>query len=198
MNACPNCDTLYTLASIPANTAAHCSRCGHKLTTHRSNGFELAVAFSSAALVLLFISATHPFLTFSASGREVSMTLLDSALSLFEHQQEVLGGIVFSLIFLLPLALLVNQTLLLLSLERDASITWLKRLGRSLDWLKTWNMVEVFLVSVFVSAAKLASMAALELGIAFFSFVGFTLCTLAAVNLVDPVQLWRRIEAAQA
>ena len=41
-------------------------------------------------------------------------------------------------------------------------------------------------------------MAALELGIAFFSFVGFTLCTLAAVNLVDPVQLWRRIEAAQA
>ena len=52
----------------------------------------------------------------------------------------------------------------------------------------------MFLISVFVSAAKLASMAQLELGIAFFAFVAFTLCTLISVQLVDTVQLWRRID----
>ena len=120
------------------------------------------------------------------------MTLLDSALSLFDYQQDLLGIVVFTLIFAAPLALLSTQCTLLFALLRRTHSRGLRPLARLLHALKTWNMIEVFLISVFVSAAKLASMAQLELGIAFFAFVAFTLCTLISVQLVDTVQLWRR------
>jgi paraquat-inducible protein A len=194
MHACPICDTLWRLDAAPANSALHCPRCGHCLTTQRSGGFESALACSFAALVLLGVSATHPFLTFSASGQETSMTLLDSALSLFRYREDVLGGVVFTLVFLAPAMLLASQCALLVLLRRQQASLWSPRLARLVHTLKSWNMIEVFLVSVFVSAAKLASMAQLELGIAFFSFVGFTVCTLAAIYLLDDVQLWQRIE----
>ena len=153
------------------------------------------MAFSAAGIVLLLLASAFPFLSFAASGREVSMNLLDSALALFEHDQDVLGIVVFTLIFVGPLALLINQSTLLWLLLKNQRTPWLGRLARGLEALKTWNMIEVFLVSVFVSAAKLASMAQLELGAAFFAFVGFTLCTLISVHLIDEVQLWRRIQA---
>lgn len=195
MHACPVCDTLWRMEGAPQNSSLYCPRCDHCLTTQRARGFEAALACSFAALVLLSVSATHPFLTFSASGKETSMTLLDSALALFRYQEDVLGGIVFTLIFLAPAQLLLSQCALLVLLRQQRVSNWTPRLARMVHALKSWNMIEVFLVSVFVSAAKLASMAQLELGIAFFSFVGFTLCTLTAIYLLDDVQLWRQIEA---
>ncbi len=195
MNACPACDTVWNATELPQNCAAHCSRCGHHLSTNRTNAFEHALAFTWAGLILLAIAATHPFLLFAASGRQVSMTLFDSAFSLFEYGQGVLGSVVFTFVFVAPAALLLTQALLLRLLISGRPSIWLWRFARVLDILKTWNMIEVFLISVFVSAAKLASMAELDLGVAFFAFVGFTLCTLISVNLIDTVQLWRRIEA---
>ncbi len=194
-SACPNCDALFDLGELAANHAAHCPRCNHRASTHRAHAFELSLANSIAALVLLFIAASFPFMSFAVSGRTVSMTLLDSAVALFFHEQRLLGFVVFVLVFAAPLLLLLVQSALatLLLLKRPSP--WLGTLARALHVLRTWNMVEVFLVSVFVSAAKLSSMAQLELGVAFFAFAGFVGCTLASTQFLDTVQMWRRIEA---
>jgi len=52
-------------------------------------------------------------------------------------------------------------------------------------------MVEVFLIGALVSVVKISSMASIQLGFAFWAFIGFTLCTIASVAMVDRVRMWR-------
>ncbi len=121
------------------------------------------------------------------------MTLLDSALSLFAFGQPMLAGVVFVLILAGPLCLLACCITLLMALQWQWRSPHLPRLARWLGYLNSWNMVEVFLIGTLVSLVKISSMATIQLGFAFWAFVGFTLCTVASVAMLDRVQLWQAI-----
>ena len=54
-------------------------------------------------------------------------------------------------------------------------------------------MAEVFIISVIVSLVKIAAMAEVELGIAFWSYILFTVCITAALAYTDRYYLWRMI-----
>ena len=59
-------------------------------------------------------------------------------------------------------------------------------------------MSEVFIIGVIVSLVKLASMATITLGLAFWAYVGFALCFTAAVASLDQHDLWDAIEEVKA
>lgn len=124
------------------------------------------------------------------------MTLLDSATSLFGYDQPVLGAIVFVLMFAGPLGLLLALIALLVLLRQPRGSTaasMLPLLARMAGLLQHWNMVEVFLIGAIVSIAKISSMASVQIGLAFWCFIGFTLCTIISLASLDPVHLWREI-----
>jgi paraquat-inducible protein A len=54
-------------------------------------------------------------------------------------------------------------------------------------------MAEVFIISVIVSLVKIAAMADVQLGIAFWSYILFTLCLTKALANTDRFILWRTI-----
>jgi len=122
------------------------------------------------------------------------MTLLDSATSLFAYDQPVLGIIVFVLIFAGPVLLLFWLIVLLLLMRYRLPAPWLPYIARWVHFLHSWNMVEVFLIGALVSVVKISSMASIQLGFAFWAFIGFTLCTIASVAMVDRVRMWRDID----
>jgi paraquat-inducible protein A len=192
--ACPTCDLLQALPVLQVREAAHCIRCGHVLTVHHKEALERAFALSSAGLLLLLLSASYPFLGVSAEGQVVQMTLLDSAVALFEYQAPMLASLVFLFIFALPTVLLTLQLVLLsmLLLARWPRLApWL---ARAVLALSEWNMVEVFVLSVLVSIAKLSTLATVQLGLSFWCFIGFALCTVATQVTLDRYQLWRAVE----
>ena len=197
-HACQTCDHLLQLPELAEESVAYCPRCGHHISTRRRQSFQFALSFSVSGLLLLLVSASWPFLSFSISGRSASMTLLDSSIALFNFGEQLLGGVVFTLMFAAPLVLLIVQILLLTLILAERRSPLMIFLARLLNGLRSWNMAEVFLIGVIVSAAKIASMATLELGFAFWAFIGFTLCTIASVALIDRVQLWRAIAGLQA
>lgn len=124
------------------------------------------------------------------------MTLLDSATSLFGYDQPVLGAIVFVLMFAGPLGLLLALISLLVLLRQPrghAASGVLPLLARLVALLQHWNMVEVFLIGAIVSIAKISSMASVQIGLAFWCFIGFTICTIVSLASLDPVHLWRVI-----
>lgn len=155
---------------------------------------QRAFALAGSGMLLLLGAAAYPFLGVSKEGQVVQMTLFDSAMSLIEYREPVLGSVVFVLIFLLPLCLLLIQMLLLTLLLLGRGGWLLSLLARAVLLLSAWNMVEVFLIGVLVSVAKLAGLATVQIGISFWCFLGFTLCTLAALAILDPYQLWRQVE----
>ena len=191
--ACPACDHLFDCPVLQPLEAAHCPRCDHHLTTHNPHAVNHALALAMSGLLLLLCATAYPFLGFAASGQVASMTLLDSAVSLFAFGQPMLAGIVFVLILAGPVCLLACLILLLVALHWQIRSPHLPGVARWLTFLNSWNMVEVFLIGTLVSLVKISSMATVHLGFAFWAFVGFTLCTVASVATIDRVQLWRAI-----
>ncbi len=192
-HACHRCDYLFSLPSLVDHQSAYCPRCAQHLTTYRANNVQLALALSTSGLLLLLCATAYPFLGFAKAGQMTTMTLLDSATSLFAFDQPVLGSIVFVFILFAPGALLALLTLLLTMLHYELRHPRLPQLARLVRFLSSWNMVEVFLIGVLVSVAKISSMASIQIGFAFWAFIGFTLCIIASVSLLDEVQMWRAI-----
>lgn len=193
MHACQTCDLLFELPALEYHEAAYCPRCDHHVTTERPRHVEQALALAFSGLLLLLCATAYPFLGFATSGQLQSMTLLDSATSLFAYDQPLLGGIVFVLIFAGPVLLLIWLIVLLLLLHYSLAVPWLPYIARWVHFLHSWNMVEVFLIGTLVSVVKISSMATIQLGFAFWAFIGFTLCTIASVAMIDRVRMWRDI-----
>lgn len=193
MHACQTCDLLFELPALGYHQAAYCPRCDHHVTTERPRHVEQALALAFSGLLLLLCATAYPFLGFATSGQVESMTLLDSATSLFAYDQPLLGIIVFVLIFAGPVLLLIWLIVLLLLLHYALAVPWLPYIARWVHFLHSWNMVEVFLIGTLVSVVKISSMAIIQLGFAFWAFIGFTLCTIASVAMIDRLRMWRDI-----
>ena len=193
LHACRTCDLLFELPPLSWHEAAYCPRCDCHVTTERPRHIEQALALACSALLLLFCSTAYPFLGFATAGQVESMTLLDSATSLFAYDQKLLGAIVFALIFAGPVLLLLWLIALLLVLHYRLPLPALPYIARLVHFLHSWNMVEVFLIGTLVSVVKISSMASIQLGFAFWAFIGFTLCTIASVAMVDRVRMWKDI-----
>ncbi len=193
LHACRTCDLLFEMPVLKWHEAAHCPRCDHHVTTERPRHIEHALALAFSALLLLLCSTAYPFLGFATSGQVESMTLLDSATSLFAYDQKLLGVIVFGLIFAGPVLLLLWLIVLLLLLHYKLAFPGLPYIARLVHFLHSWNMVEVFLIGTLVSVVKISSMATIQLGFAFWAFIGFTLCTIASVAMVDRIRMWKDI-----
>lgn len=196
--ACEECDLLIVVPAIEEGERAECPRCGHLLTQRPRQGFERALSFALAGSVFLAISLSFPFLSFSSSGVENVMTLLEASLAIYRQGNPGLAAIVLVSIVILPIALLSAIIALTVPLILGARAPWLPLVGKLLFRLNDWAMVEVFMIGVIVSLVKIAKLATVVLGLSFWGYIAFVVCLTAALSGLDRLQVWQAIEANTA
>jgi paraquat-inducible protein A len=195
--ACPDCDALLELDLLEVGEKAICPRCDATLQVHQKNSLHRTAAFATSAAVLFLVANCFPFLTLRAGFRESEMHLWQSALGLEEQGSPYLAGAISIFIELAP-ALLIGGLLYLV-----LPLLWGRRgpgaimLCRAVVWARRWNMLEVFLVGVFVSLLKLGKVASLSVGTSFWAFMALIFCLTAALASIDLRELWGRLEAAR-
>lgn len=192
--ACHECDLLVRIDEPAMHSRASCPRCGHTLAVYVPEGLTKTLAFSLAAGMLLLFSNCFPFLSLEASGIEQVMTLPRSAYELYLDGYWTIALLVMLPIMGIPGLMLLSMTALTIQLNRGEPASWLVPTARWLFFLNPWSMVEVFVIGVLVSLIKIGHMAHVVLGIAFWSYVGFALCFIAALTNLDRLHLWRKIE----
>lgn len=193
--ACHSCDLLVDVAGLQDGQSARCPRCGNFLTRLRSDAYDRVVAFASAALVLLVLACSYPFLTFSASGLESTITLLQTPGALWDYGMPGVALIVGAFIIAIPALVLVLLLVLGLLLSQRRYHPLMVSAGRVLYLAQNWSMVEVFIIGVIVALVKISSMATVVLDISFWAYSAFTVCFIAAVAALDRYQCWETIEA---
>lgn len=196
--ACLHCDLPITIGELRGGERAACPRCGHLVTSRTTGGLERSLAFALAALVLLALANTFPFLAFKASGLESVMTLPKTAVDLNSAGYAPLAVLVLGFIVAIPALILGIIVALVVPLLGRRRAPWLVPAGRALFLLSSWSMVEVFVIGVIVSLVKIGQMATVILGISFWSYVGFGVCFVAALSSLDRLELWREIERCTA
>ncbi|MEM7079720.1 MAG: paraquat-inducible protein A [Pseudomonadota bacterium] len=176
---------------------AYCRRCGHRLTDGKpiAQAISRASAWAVTAIILMGVTLQYPLLGFSAQGRSAHMSLWDTGGALMNSGQFILGMVVLGFIIIVPLlwlTLLLGIGLLSQSARTSA---WLPRLARWLYHIKHWNMVEVYVVGMLVSLTKIASLARLELGIAFWTLLAFGVALILSEYSVGRLGLWQMVRA---
>ena len=193
---CHECDLLLAVPRLDTGQKAYCPRCNYLLAAHRPHALEMVFAFSVTGLMFLLLSIVFPFLGFSASGQERTVTLLQSILTLFSDLPP-LAAIVFASIVLIPAAFLIGAVYVSVALKLKRLLPGTVAVLRWTLMLMPWSMGEIFLISILVSFVKIVSIADVSLGLSFYAYVLFTVCITVVVLYPDKRRLWDRVKALQ-
>jgi paraquat-inducible protein A len=195
--ACHECDLLQYETRLPAGGVARCRRCGAKLYRSHPDSLDRTLAFTVGAAVLFAIANTFPIVTLTLSGQRIAATLYGAVHALYNQEMKMVAMLVFVTTILVPAIELTMMIYMLLPLRMGQAPPGLAAVFRLLQSIKPWGMVEVFMLGVLVSLVKLAHLAAVETGIALWSFAALMALMAAGAATFDPRDVWKRVEVAR-
>ena len=195
--ACPACDRLHRRVELEPGELARCARCEAPLQTRKPRTIDRSLAAALAALVLLALALGTPFLGLSRAGIESRISVLDAVAVLALGDFPSLGVVVALGIVVLPVAryALLVAVLAPLRLRRRARAAG-PGARRAFRWalaLEPWAMAEIFMVGVTVSLVKVGSLARLEVGLAFWAFVGLVAVSAYLSSVLCRDTIWRAL-----
>lgn len=193
--ACHECDLLVAIPSLDVGERAFCPRCNYLLTSKRPSAQERVLAYSSAALLFLFLANAFPFLGFSSQGQERTVTLLQSVAILITENYPSLAALVFAAIIVIPGLFLIGIVYVAFSLTLQRLLPGAKTVLRWVLLLLPWSMAEIFLIGVLVSFIKIVAIADVALGLSFWAYVLFTICMTVTVMYIDKRELWQSMNS---
>ncbi|MFB3079939.1 MAG: paraquat-inducible protein A [Lysobacterales bacterium] len=192
---CHECDLLLAVPALESGQKAYCPRCNYLLAANRPHALTMVFAFAVSGLLFLLLSTAFPFLGFSASGQERTVTLLQSIFILVTEDLPSLAVIVFASIILIPGAFLIGAVYVSSALKLNRSLPGTVMVLRWMLMLMPWSMAEIFLIGILVSFVKIVTIADVSLGLSFWSYVLFTVCMVVVTLYPDKRRLWARVRA---
>lgn len=195
--ACPRCDALHVEEELPHGETACCVRCGGVLAKPRGGAFTQLIALSFTTVVLMMGAVFFPFLEISRMG-------FGNATSLFGVGMAFADGV------LLPLVLAVMMMIVGLPVLRAFLLVYTlaplaqgrapyRHAARAFRWselLRPWSMAEIFVIGTAVALVKVAGIATVRLGPAFWAFCALILVNLASRGFMCQTTIWDAIEDA--
>jgi paraquat-inducible protein A len=197
--ACPSCDALHRVEVPRAGERAVCRRCHTVLIAPRTGAFRSIVLLAVTILILMIGATFLPFLQLRIAGVTNSSSIFDAALAFVDGPLVALAFATAALIVLIPVmrVMLLVYVLAPLALHR-APLPQAAAAFRLADALKPWSMAEIFAIGCAVALVKVADLAQVEFGPAFWMFAGLVVVTTFQDGLMDRWSVWHALEEAGA
>lgn len=193
--ACPTCDALHRLPDVPDGARARCLRCHTVLSAPRTGAMTRIVMLAGTSFILMMAAIFFPFLELTAAGITQRSSIMDVILVFADGPFVGLALAVGALIVVLPLTRFLALIYVLAPMAfgtrpaRDAIPVF-----RLAEALKPWSMAEIFIVGVAVALIKVAGLATLTLGPAFWAFVALVLVTALKDTFMCRLTIWKTLE----
>ncbi len=180
-----------------AGDGAFCSCCGKMLYRNRFHSLARATGYSAAALVLMAITHTFPFLTLTSGATSTELTLWQAAQVLAQEDRPMLSVAVIFFTMIAPVVLMGGLLYVAEPLRHGWALPGAECIMRWFQQLEPWSMLEVFLLGLVVSVLKLRDMAEVHLSTGVWALGALVLCMAAALAGIDRMELWDRLEIAR-
>ena len=187
---------MQRVGPLPAGELAECPRCSSVVRANKRSSLGRTAAFSLAALMFYWPANVYPILRMDLYGAHSENTVLQGALSLFDHGQHLVAVVVILASVVIPLLKLLGLFYLVISTRFGPgrwrlTRTWIYRL---VDVIGPWAMLDVFLLAILVALVKLGELATVVPGRGLFAFSAVVVLTVLASTSFDPVQIWETPE----
>ncbi len=195
--ACPQCDALYRAAAPAHGQRAVCSRCHTVLIAPKRKAGMTIIMLAMTMVVLVFGALWFPFLRIDANGLTNSATVLDAALSFTGGPLLAVSLAVTALIVLVPLtrALLILYVLVPVVFDRQPRPA-ARPAFRWAEALRPWSMAEIFAIGCAVSLVKVADLAEISFGPAFWMFAGLVVISIIQDTFMCRWSVWKSLDGA--
>ncbi|WP_363323846.1 paraquat-inducible protein A [uncultured Paracoccus sp.] len=195
--ACPRCDALHIEEELNEGETARCVRCGTVLAKPRGGAFVQIIALSLTSVLLLVGAIFFPFLEISRMGFGNATSLFGVALAFAEGPLLPLVLAVLAMVIGLPItrAFLLLYTLVPLAKGRPPH-KYAADAFRISEELRPWSMAEIFVIGTAVALVKVAGLAQVHLGPAFWAFCALILVNAASRGFMCQTTIWDEIEDA--
>lgn len=190
MTHCLDCGLAQRLPTLRHAERALCRRCGGWLARATPGALDIPAALAALALILFVMANAMPFMSFEFDGSEQTAYILTGAYSFYSHDFVMLAAVVFLASFLVPLVCMCSLLYILVPL-RLGFVPWqVGRVFRFTQRLRSWGMLEVYLIGVLVAVVKLGELASANPGMGFYVFVPLVYVWTATQAEIDPQVIW--------
>lgn len=192
---CPRCDAAYQLARPKNGERAVCQRCHKTLIAPRRNAGLRIIAVAVAVLVLITGAAVLPFLTIDAAGNRNAVSILDAALAFSGGPMIFLALVTAALIIFIPMlrVILTIYVLVPVVLDRPPARHAVPAFRLS-EALRPWSMAEIFAIGCAVALVKVADLAHVGFGPAFWMFGALVVLVVAQDSYMCKWSVWNSLE----
>jgi paraquat-inducible protein A len=195
--ACHECDLLQREVALPPGGKAVCPRCMATLYTESKDSINRALALMLAAAVLFLIGNAFPVVTMEIQGHRTEALVWQGAWRLHREGETLVGILVFLTALVFPLLQIAGMLAILVPLRFGLTPRYLVPAYRTIEQVKPWSMVEVFMLGVLVSLVKLAHMAKVVPGIGMWAFFALIITLAWASGTLNPHEVWSRLEVLE-
>ncbi len=187
---CSHCHEVHKRIDLPPNKVAKCRSCGTILYANVADTMYRAIAFALTALILFGVVNIFPILDVTIAGVQSVLTIPQMIALLFENGFFVIGSILLVVLVVAPFIVLISFVLLGIL----AKLKLYKQLARKIILFliisRSWAMVDIFVVSIFVALVKLFGYAQIHFGVAFYALILFVAVDLFFLKTIHPTELW--------
>ncbi|MFX1695556.1 paraquat-inducible protein A [Paraburkholderia sp. A1RO-5L] len=187
--ACHECDALYQKPRLLGRQSARCTRCGATLYSSASSQLDRICAITVAALVTFVIAQSFPIIELDANGIVSQSSLFGALVVLWNENMQIVAVMVFCATILSPLTELVALLYVLLPIRRGVIPPGFNLVLRTIQFVRPWGMLEVFMLGVLITIVKMVSLARVIPETALFAFGTLTLM-ITVVLTFDARTLW--------
>ena len=193
--ACPHCDALYVARMPKHGGRAICSYCHTVLIAPRRKAGAKIIALTLTVMILVIAALFFPFLDINASGFGNSTSILDAASSFRSGYMVFLSFLVAGAIIFVPLLRTFLILYVLVPIVRDRpALPHARRAFRWSQELKPWAMAEIFAIGCAVALVKVADLAHIGFGPAFWMFSALVILVLINDNFLCSWSVWKSLE----
>lgn len=192
--ACHECDLVQRAPQPQVGSAVCCRRCAARLYRVTRDGLDRCLAMTLAAGVLFLVANAFPIVALELQGHRTATTLIGAVRALYAQDMELVAALVFFTTILVPALELLAMTWTLAPLRFGRVAPGLSIAFRWIRTARPWGMIEVFMLGVLVSLAKLSHVATVEPGVALWSFGSLVMLLAAAASSFDPRELWTCVD----
>ena len=192
--ACHDCDVVQHDISLKPGKVAHCICCGATLYRAPVDSLNRSLAFTLAAAIAFILANVYPLLFIQVRGSANHARLIDTVLGLYMQGRPFVASLVLVTTMIVPAATIFCMLYVLIPLHFYTIPRHFKRAFRLALAIKPWGMIEVFMIGMLVSFAKLSHVADTTPGIGLYSFAILMLALAASSATFEPRDIWNRVE----
>lgn len=156
--------------------------------------FDAPLALALAGLMMLIVAHMNPVFGIELQGKTQSASLWEAAVTLYEQDAWLLSVLVLLTTLIFPAMELLAMCYLLIPLREGFVVPGFAEVLRTIQAVKPWVMVEVFMLGVLVAVVKLAGLAEILPDAGLWSFTALMLLMAAATASIDHQSLWTAMD----